>query len=193
MNDLENFREINSFEKKIILQSFSTNLSNILQILDDIQYFLYISFTQKETKNNYPVIFLLTRDQQKFLELINVESTIYFIGLYFGFIKKNNFLLSLEGAEFLYENKIFSEFQQLFLNKKGEKSFLYGNNVSKNMIGKIPQKLMNKDFLIVLNTLNEIIGICQSQYDSQSINTLKSKDIVAINLNDKGIYLRKSQ
>ncbi|MHA1931275.1 MAG: hypothetical protein ACW96X_01980 [Promethearchaeota archaeon] len=193
MNDSENFRQINSYEKKIILRSFSANLSNVLQILDDLQYFLYISFKQKETKNNYPVIFLLTEDQKKFLKLINAGSTIYFIGLYFGFIKKDNFLLSLEGAEFLYKNNRFPEFQQLFLNKKGEKSFLYGNNVSKKMIDKIPQNLKNKDFLLVLNTINEIIGISQSQYDSQSTNTLESKDTIAINLNDKGIYLRKPQ
>ena len=106
---------------------------------------------------------------------------------------KSIFFLSLEGAEFLYENEIFSEFQQLILNKKGEKSFLYGNNISKKMIDKIPQKLKNKDFLLVLNDLNEIIGISQSQCDRQIIHTLNSEDIVAINLSDKGYYLRKKQ
>jgi len=193
MNDLENFRQINSFEKKIILRSLSTSSSKILQILDDLHYFLYISFKQKETKNNYPVIFLITNDQKKYLDLINVKNLVHSVGLYFGFIKRSIFFLSLEGAEFLYENDVFSEYQQLFLNKKGEKSFLYGNNISKKMIKKIPQKLKNKDFLLVLNGLNEIIGISQSQYDHQIIHTLNLEDIIAINLSDKGYYLRKKQ
>ena len=193
MSDLENFRQINSFEKKIILRSLSTDSSKILQTLDDLQYFFYISFQQKETKNNYPVVFLITMDQKKYLDLIKVKNLVHSVGLYFGFIKKSIFFLSLEGAEFLYENKIFSEFQQLILNKKGEKSFLYGNNISKKMLDKIPQKLKNKDFLLVLNDLNEIIGISQSQCDRQIIHTLNSEDIVAINLSDKGYYLRKKQ
>ncbi|MHA2280365.1 MAG: hypothetical protein ACXAC5_05910 [Promethearchaeota archaeon] len=193
MNDLENFRQINSFEKKIILRSLSTNLSKILQIFDDLHYFLYISFNHKETENNFPEVFLLTNDQKKILGLINVKNIILSVGLYFGFIKKDIFLLSLEGAEFLHKNKIFPEFKQLVLNKQGEKSFLYGNNVSKKMIDRIPQKLKNKDFLLVLNNLSEIIGISQSKYNNQIIPSLKSKDIVAINLSDKGYYLRKTQ
>ena len=193
MNDLENFRQINSFEKKIILRSLSAISSKILQNLDDLQYFLYISFQEKGPKNNYPMIFLITSDQEKSLDLIHTKNIIHSVGQYFGFFKKDSFFLSLEGAEFLYKNEIFSEFQQLFLNKKGEKSFLYGNNISKKMIDKIPQKLKKKDFLLVLNDLKEVIGISQSQYDHQIIHTLNSKDIIAINLSDKGLYLRKTQ
>ena len=193
MNDLENFRQINSFEKKIILRSLSAISSKILQNLDDLQYFLYISFQEKGPKNNYPMIFLITNDQKRFLDLINVKNIIHSVGLYFGFFKKDSFFLSIEGAEFLYKDKIFSEFQQLILNKNGEKSFLYGNNISKKMIEIIPQNLKNKDFLLVFNDLREIIGISQSQCDSQIIHTLKSKEIIATNLNDKGIYLRKPQ
>ena len=61
------------------------------------------------------------------------------------------------------------------------------------MINKFPPKLKNKDFLLVLNDLNEILGICQAQCDSQIFQTLNSKDVVANNLKDKGIYLRKTQ
>ena len=193
MNDLENFRQINYFEKKNILRSLSTISPKILQNLDDLQYFLYISFQEKGPKNNYPMIFLITSDQKKSLDLIHAKNIIHSVGQYFGFFKKNSFFLSLEGAEFLYKNEIFSEFQQLFLNKKGEKSFLYGNNISKKMINKIPQKLKKKDFLLVFNDLKEVIGISQSQYDHQIIHTLNSKDIIATNLSDKGLYLRKTQ
>ncbi|MBY8983914.1 MAG: hypothetical protein KGD65_02490 [Candidatus Lokiarchaeota archaeon] len=193
MNDLENFRQITSFEKQIILRSLSTISSKILQNLDEQQYFLFISFNEKEIKNNYPMIFLLTAVQKKSLDLINDKNIVHSVGQYFGFIKKDSFFLSLEGAEFLFKNGIFSEFHQLLLNKKGEKSFLYGNNISKIMIHKIPQEFKKKDFLLVLNDLNEVIGISQSQCDHQIIHSLNSKDTIAINLSDKGIYLRKTQ
>jgi ribosome biogenesis protein Nip4 len=193
MNDLENFREINSFEKKIILYSLSTISSKILQILYDLQNFLYILFKGNDSKNNYPVIFLIEKEQKEFVELLNDKNIVYSVGLYFGFFKRDNFYLSLEGAEFLHENEIFPEFQQLFLNKKGEKSFLYGNNILMNMIDKIPQKLKKKDIMLVLNNFNEIIGISQSQCDDKIIHTLKPKDIIATNLSDKGLYLRKTQ
>lgn len=193
MNDLENFREINSFEKKIILQSQSTISSKILQMLYDLQYFLYISFKENDSKNNYPLIFLIEKGQKGIVELINDKNIIHSVGLYFGFIKKNMFYLSLEGAEFLHREKIFPEFQELILNIKGEKSYLYGNNISRNMIEKIPQKLKKNNILLVLNNLNEIIGISQSQCDEKIIHTLKPKDFVAINMSDKGKYLRKAQ
>jgi len=193
MNGLANFREINSFEKKIILHSLSTISPKILQILYDLQNFLCISFKENYSKNNYPVIFLIEKGQKEIVELLNDKSIVYSVGLYFGFIKRSNFYLSLEGAEFLHAKKIFPEFQQLFLNKKGEKSFLYGNNISRNMIDMIPQKVKKKDILLVLNNFNEIIGISQSQFDEKIIHTLKPKDIIAINLSDKGFYLRKTQ
>ena len=65
MNDLENFRQINYFEKKNILRSLSTISPKILQNLDDLQYFLYISFQEKGPNYNYPMIFLITIDQKK--------------------------------------------------------------------------------------------------------------------------------
>jgi len=193
MNDLKDFREINSFEKKIIFHSLSTNSSKILQSLDDFQYFFYISFKQNKTKNNYPEVFLITKDQKRFLSLINVKNIIHSVGLYFGFFKKDTFLLSLEGAEFLYKDKIFSEFQQVILDKNGEKSFLYGNNILKSMIVKTPNNIKENSFLLVFNNLDEIIGIALSHINAKNIQSLKPKDIIAINLSDKGFYLRKNQ
>lgn len=193
MHDVENFRQITSFERKIVLRALSTISSKILKNLDNLQYYLFISFNERKSKNLYPKIFLVKDNQKNFLNLINDKNIIKSVGQYFGFIKKDFFFLSLDGAEFLYNNKIFSEFKRLFLNKKGEKSFLYGNNISKEMVDHIPQKLNNRDFLLVFNEVNEIIGISQSQCNHQIIPTLNSKEIIAINLSDKGLYLRKAQ
>jgi len=193
MNDLENFRQINSFEKKIILRSLSTDSSKILQTLDDLHYFLYISFQQKETKNNYPVVFLITMDQKKYLDLINVKNLVYSVGLYFGFIKRSVFFLSLEGSEFLYENEILSESHHLSLNKKGEKSILYGNDILKENVIIFSPNLRKDDFLVIKNTQNEIIAIAKSLINKQDLKILNPRDKIALNLVDKGYYLRKSQ
>jgi len=193
MNDLEIFRHLNKFEKTMITNSFSKISLKLLPVFKEIEKFLYIFISNQTTQKNYPKIYLFSEKLENFLQNTKTQMDVYSGGLYFGFIKKSIFFLSLEGAEFLYKNEIFSEFQHLSLNKKGEKSFLYGNNISKKMIDKIPQKLKNKDFLLVLNGLNEIIGISQSQCDHQIIHTLNSEEIVAINLSDKGYYLRKKQ
>ncbi|MHA2037781.1 MAG: hypothetical protein ACW98X_15205 [Promethearchaeota archaeon] len=167
--------------------------SKFFHTFNDLGFFLYISFIEKKVKNNYPAIFLITNEQKKYLNFINSKNIIHSVGLYFGFIKKSTFFLSLEGAEFLYENKFFSESHHLILNKNGEKSFLYGNNISKKMVENVSKTLKHMDFLLVLNNRNEIIGISQSKYDHQIIPSLNPNDIIAINLSDKGNYLRKNQ
>jgi hypothetical protein len=47
--------------------------------------------------------------------------------------------------------------------------------------------------LLIFNELNEILAIAQSKYESKNLQQLKPKDIIAFNLSDKGIYLRKKQ
>ncbi|MHA1987435.1 MAG: hypothetical protein ACW98D_12425 [Promethearchaeota archaeon] len=192
MNGLENFRQINSFEKKIIFKSLSSISSKILQVLADLHYFLYISFQHKETKNIYPEVFLITSNQKSYLNLINPKNIISSVGQYFGFIKKNIFFLSLEGTEFLYKNDIFTEFKHLHIKTHGEKAFLYGNDISKDMVDKFPVIIKNNIFLIIFNKLEEILGLALSQCESRDIPRLKPKTIVAINLRDKGYYLRKN-
>jgi ribosome biogenesis protein Nip4 len=193
MNDIENFRQINSFEREIILQSLSTISPKILQILDDLQCFIYISFIQKEIKNIFPEIFLLSNNQKKIVELVKIKNIIHSGGLYFGFIKNSNFYLSLEGAEFLFKKQLIPQFKHLILNKKGEKSFLYGNNILKDMIEKFPHSIKINDFLIVINKLGEILGLALSKCEDKNIHSLGPKTISAINLSDKGYYLRKAQ
>ncbi|MFW9823606.1 MAG: hypothetical protein ACFFE4_11755, partial [Candidatus Thorarchaeota archaeon] len=129
MNNSLNFRIINSYEKDIIENSLSTISSKILQNLEGSQYFLFISFQQKDLKSNFPEIFLITNDQKNILYSINTKDDVFSIGLYFGFIKKKKFYLSLEGAEFLSKKSKTSDFKELILNEKGEKSILYGNDI----------------------------------------------------------------
>ena len=193
MNDPKNFRKINEIERNIIFTSLSDISSKLLPIMDNIGNFLYISLKKLTKQNHYPDIYLISNELFKAIEKVNETDKVVFGGLYFGFIKNGRLYLSLEGAEFLYNSGIFSEFRRLYVNENGEKSILYGNNILKNMMVKAPSNLKEKDFLLVFNELNEIIAIAQSQVEYNSIQKIKPQDVIAINLRDKGFYLRKDQ
>jgi len=193
MIDTKKFREINETERDIINKSALKISTKILSVLKKIDYKIYIDLVNKTSKNNYPSIFLipnnLTKNLVKFQQDISVNS----VGLYFGFIKKGEFYVSLEGAEFLLKSGCFSKNQELYVNRSGEKSILYGNRISKSMIEKIPTGLLKNAFLLVFNLTNELIAIAKSQVNYVSYENLNLKDPIAINLVDKGYYLRKKQ
>jgi len=193
MTESSNFREINDIESKIISKSLFNISPNILEFLKRSEKKLYISLRKSDLKTNYPFLYLISNTFQEDINLIENKSNIYSAGLYFGFIKKGDFYLSLEGAEFLYRQGTGSGIKRIYVNKKGEKSILYGNNILKNMVIKTSSNLQKGDLLLIFNELNEILAIAQSKYESKNLQQLKPKDIIAFNLSDKGIYLRKKQ
>jgi len=193
MNDTKKFREINETENAIITDSVLKISTKILSVLKKINYKIYIALVNKTSKNNYPSIFLITNNLTKifvkFQQYISVDS----IGLYFGFIKKGEFYLSLEGTEFLLNLGCFEKQQEMYVSEEGEKSILYGNDILKRMIEKIPTGLQKNAFLLVFNLEEELIAIAKSQVNYPTYKNLNPNEMVAINLVDKGYYLRKRQ
>ena len=61
------------------------------------------------------------------------------------------------------------------------------------MIVKTSSNLEKGDFLLLFNESDEFIAIGQSKVDFNTLQHLQPKDTVAINLSDKGIYLREKQ
>ena len=114
-------------------------------------------------------------------------------GIYFGFIKKGIFHLSLEGVEFLRNHQILPNSNKITINEKGEKSILYGNDILKSAITIMPPELKKNNLLAVFNQKNEIIALARATIDSSSFQNLKSNQKIAQNLVDKGYYLRKKQ
>ena len=192
MRDLKTFRLVNKIETTMINDSLIKLSPNILPIFEKNDIRLYISLNELEADSKFPSIFLISKDQLKLLLTIKNDKIIS-AGLYFGFIKKGNFYLSLEGAEFLYNNNLFSDLKRIHLNDKGEKSILYGNNILKRMVFKESSNLQKEDFLLVFNKLNEVIAIAKSIVNYQNISNIEPNKIIAINLNDKGVYLRIKQ
>jgi len=61
------------------------------------------------------------------------------------------------------------------------------------MILKETYDYKEKDILLVFNEEGEIIGISISTINGSQVQNLKPEDLVAINLSDKGKYLREKQ
>jgi ribosome biogenesis protein Nip4 len=193
MKDSASFRVINNTEKTIIRNSVSKISSDVLSFLDSLGDFLYISFNQKSNGNAYPTIFFLNQEHKNLVKKIEIKDIIFEAGLYIGFIKKGNFHISLEFLEYLHKNHKVPDLRQIWANIGGEKSILYGNNIRKEMIDKIPEDLKRKDHVTIFNQLNEIIAFGRSKVNRDEINDLKPKEVIAINLIDKGKYLRRKQ
>ncbi len=193
MKNLKNFRIINDTEKKIIINSLSRMTPDILTIFERNDYMLFIGLNEKALTNNYPIIFLVPTYLKNTVEIIREKEMIVSAGIYFGFIKKNQFRLSLEGAEFLLNLNLFPENHLAIVDNEGEKAILYGNHLIAKMIIKISNEVKKNDFLLVFNHSNELICIARSQVDFEEFKNLKANEIVAFNLIDKGYYLRKKQ
>ncbi|UCC19768.1 MAG: hypothetical protein JSV62_00390 [Promethearchaeota archaeon] len=191
--DLKNFRLINQTEEIIIKNSLSNITLNLFTYLEKNDYFLYIITKNIELNEQYPSIYLIPSNLKEILKAFSLQKQINSMGLYFGFLKKERFYLSLEGAEFLYKNKLISKSLQINVNSNGEKSILYGNEILKNMILKVPNSLKINDLILIFNQENELIALGKSQIDYNIYQSLGSKEIVAQNLTDKGYYLRKKQ
>ena len=102
-------------------------------------------------------------------------------------------MISLEAIDFLNIQGCFTQAQGLYVTEKGEKSVLYGNQILKKMIFKIPKGMNRNDLILIFNQENELISIAKSNVSHSSYQSLKANDIVASNLVDKGIYLRTKQ
>jgi ribosome biogenesis protein Nip4 len=101
--------------------------------------------------------------------------------------------LSLEGAEFMYKQNLFPKNYQLVANAEGEKAILFGNPILKRNIISLPPTLKKNELLIIFNQSNEMISLALSQVDCSISQELKPNDMIAINLVDRGYYLRKKQ
>ncbi len=192
-NDLRKFRIINKIEEDIISNSISKISHKVLLTLENLKFSLFISFNPISIEDNFPSIYLLPNDMIKTVVKNDGDPEISSAGIFFGFIKINQFYLSLEGAEFIHKQNLFPKNYQLVANAEGEKAILFGNNILKRNIISLPPTLKKNELLIIFNQSNEMISLALSQVDYSFSQKLKPNDKIAVNLVDKGYYLRKKQ
>ena len=193
MRDLNIFRLINKIEKSIINDSLLKISSKVASFFKKSDYQFYIFFNEEQVESKFPLIYLVSYENNEILEERLKYEKIHSAGIYFGFIKKGVFHLSLEGADFLQDKQLLADSNQIVISVEGEKSILYGNDIPKSFIAKVPQELKKNDFLVVLNQHNELIALAVSEIDYSLFDKLKLSQNVAQNLIDKGYYLRRKQ
>ena len=193
MRDLNIFRLINKIEKSIITNSLLKLSPEVLPYFKKKNYRFYVFINDDQVESKFPLIYLVSYENSNILEESLKNENIHTAGIYFGFIKKGIFYLSLEGAEFLHYQQIFPNSNKITISEKGEKSILYGNDILKSVITMIPPELKKNNLLAIFNQRNEIIAIARATVDSSSFQNLKLNQKVAQNLVDRGYYLRKRQ
>ena len=190
---MNTFRLINKIEKSIITNSLQKFSSEVLSHIKKKDYRLYIFINDEQTKSKFPLIYLVSYINSNILEEKLKYENITTAGIYFGFVKKGIFYLSLEGAEFFLDENLIPNQFILSVTNKGEKAILYGNPIIKRMVINIPSDLQKNTILLVLNESRKLIALARSEIYYTNYKLLKQGDLVAKNLMDKGYYLRKKQ
>ncbi|MGV9171617.1 MAG: hypothetical protein ACOC44_04285 [Promethearchaeia archaeon] len=189
----EQFQELRDIEKQILnteLKRVSLNVENIAKKTDLV---FKSKFPGKNQKEHYPEIYLVPKELNILLNQIPLEIKPFSAGIYFGFIKKGEFRLSIEGMDFLYRQKLITKTHQLITSSEGEKAILYGNEIRKYMVNSYPVSRKKNHILAVLNKYQEVIAIANPIVDFNEWNLLENNKLVAHNLVDKGYYLRSAQ
>ncbi len=195
MKDSINFRALNDFEAGMLKKGLiEISPKGIKFFENNINYF-YVKLKSDVEHKSLPMIFFVSEETKNLIDRIKNKGKIESGGIYFGFLKKGKFYLSLEGAEYLYKNRIFPESQTVFVNDKGEKSILYGNDLKKRMAKRYSEKLSKGDSILILNKLGEVCALGLTKLNGYAIKKKSEDDEspIALTLIDKGYYLRKLQ
>ena len=133
---------------------------------------------------NKKEFFLISQELYNIYLKIKELKTPYYLGNYFGELKGNKFLFSLNSLKLLikFTNK------KIQVNKKGEIRYIYGKDLKSNHISQIFSNFNSYEKVIVINYKMEVLGL------GLTLNPIKkefNKNIKIKNILDLGWYLRK--
>jgi ribosome biogenesis protein Nip4 len=112
---------------------------------------------------------------------------LYSIGLLFGEIVQGKLKLSIAIL-----NKIASLTANfIIISGKGVGPFTYGKSILKESVKELGQDLKKGQRVIVLNDVCDCLGLAMMTVDEHRVSRLQSNDLVAKNLTDIGLYVRK--
>jgi len=145
-------------------------------------------------ENRYKIVYKLSKALQQTVKCLELSFNLLKIpkfhsfGLSVGVFRGEQFLIGIEMIRDLakYSNKIVE------VTAKGEQLFLYGRNLQKRSLNKIPRQLRAGERVIIQNMRKEAIGIGELLEDVFNLDTVSPKREVINNLIDLGTrYLRK--
>ena len=189
----EIFRKANENEKKIVKDSLYNISNNIWEYILEEKYEIYIRISESKQNKTSFELFLIPQQLQPVTNKIKNLTTIKFSGIPLGFIKNKRLYLSLEAAELFFNLHKIDSRNLLILNENGEKSVLYGNPIKKGMILEISSEIQVNNIIFLINKNQEFLGLGLLKVNYEKYRKLKNNDNIALNLVDKGSYLRRDQ
>ena len=189
----EIFRKLNKNEKKIVKDSLHNISDKIWEYFLEEQYEIYIKISESKKNKTSLELFLVPQQLEPEINKIKNLTTINFTGIPLGFIKNKRLFLSLETAELLFNLHKIDPRIILILNENGEKSVLYGNPIKKSMILEISSEVQANRIVFLINKNQEFLGLGLSKINYEDYRQFENEDEIALNLVDKGSYLRKDQ
>lgn len=189
----EIFRKLNKNEKKIVKDSLHNISDKIWEYFLEEQYEIYIKISESKKNKTSLELFLVPQQLEPEINKIKNLTTINFTGIPLGFIKNKRLFLSLETAELLFNLHKIDPRIILILNENGEKSVLYGNLIKKSMILEISSEVQANRIVFLINKNQEFLGLGLLKINYEKYRKLKNNDNIALNLVDKGSYLRRDQ
>ncbi len=189
----EIFRKLNKNEKKIVKDSLHNISDKIWEYFLEEQYEIYIKISESKKNKTSLELFLVPQQLEPEVNKIKNLTTIDFTGIPLGFIKNKRLFLSLETAELLFNLHKIDPRIILILNENGEKSVLYGNPIKKSMILEISSEVQANRIVFLINKNQEFLGLGLLKANYEKYRKLKNNDNIALNLVDKGSYLRRDQ
>lgn len=189
----EIFRKANENEKKIVKNSLNNISNKIWEYILKEKYEIYIRISESKQNKTSFELFLIPQQIEPVTNKIKNLATIKFSGIPLGFIKNKRLYLSLEAAELFFNLHKIDSRNLLILNENGEKSVLYGNPIKKGMILEISSEIQVNNIIFLIDKNQEFLGLGLSKINYEDYRQFENEDEIALNLVDKGSYLRKDQ
>ncbi|KAG4305788.1 hypothetical protein PORY_000698 [Pneumocystis oryctolagi] len=109
------------------------------------------------------------------------------LGTCFGkFTKTNKFRLHIMALDYIAQYATY----KIWIQQKGEMSYLYGNNVIRAHVGKISEGIPEHHGVVVCSMNDTPLGFAVTARASVDLKKLQPTDIIAFHQADIGEYLR---
>lgn len=170
-------RELKSDENEKVIKKLEKFVgSNLPKIVND-QNKLYLS---------EKLVLLINNKIYKKISNISRKNFIS-AGIMVGkFTRSNNFRISITFLDILSKYAI----NKVYVKNSAEMNVLYGNNVLKSHLVKIPENLKANESVVIFNTHDIPLGFGITSRSSMSLNIASHNTLSVIVQSDNGEYLR---
>ena len=118
MRDFRTFRLLDAIENRIIHTALNQISTNIALFIEKRSLSLFVLIPEQDERH---LVYLISEELRKLILSFQNNVNIVSAGISIGFISRNTFFLSLEGAEFFLNENIIPDQNILNVSNEGEK------------------------------------------------------------------------